>query len=109
MTPDEERPVAERFPDRPLLLFDGDCGFCRLWVARWRATMRDQVDFAPAQQEAARFSQVTEEAWKHSVQLVTPEGVVYIAGPKLCFARWRTYRSTAGCYGSTAICRGHGQ
>ena len=77
MTPDEERPVAGRLPDRPLLLFDGDCGFCRLWVARWRATMRDQVDFAPAQQEAARFPQVTEEAWKHSVQLVTPEGVVY--------------------------------
>ena len=77
MTPDEERPVAERLPDRPLLLFDGDCGFCRLWVARWRATMGDQVDFAPAQQEAARFPQVTEEAWKHSVRLVTPEGLVY--------------------------------
>jgi len=77
MTRDEERPVAQRLPDRPLLLFDGDCGFCRFWVARWRAKMRDQVDFAPAQQEAARFPQVTEEAWKRSVQLVTPEGAVY--------------------------------
>jgi hypothetical protein len=37
-------------------------------VARWRATARDHVDFAPAQQEAARFRQVTEEAWKRSVQ-----------------------------------------
>jgi hypothetical protein len=35
------------------------------------------VDFAPAQQEASRFPQVTEEAWKRSVQLVTPEGMVY--------------------------------
>jgi AmmeMemoRadiSam system protein B len=60
-----------------LLLFDGDCGFCRFWVARWRAMTRGQVDFAPAQQEASRFPQVTEEAWKRSMQLVTPEGAVY--------------------------------
>jgi predicted DCC family thiol-disulfide oxidoreductase YuxK len=77
MTPAEERPAAERLPSRPLLLFDRDCGFCRFWVARWRATMRDRVDFAPAQQEAFRFPQVTEEVWKRSVQLVTPEGKVY--------------------------------
>ena len=73
----EKHPGAERPPERPLLLFDGDCGFCRFWVARWRATTRGRVDFAPAQQEASRFPQVTEEAWKRSVQLVTPEGAVY--------------------------------
>src|ERR1035437_3158627 len=64
-------------PGRPLLLFDGDCGFCRFWVARWKTRTRDRVDFAPAQQEASRFPQVTEEALKRSVQLVTPEGAVY--------------------------------
>ena len=74
---DDGRSAAKGFPDRPLLLFDGDCGFCRFWVARWRGTTRDRVDYAPAQQEASRFPQLTEEAWKRSVQLVTPEGEVY--------------------------------
>jgi lipase maturation factor 1 len=73
MTPSEDRPAL----GSPLLLFDGDCGFCRFWVARWQAMTRGRVDFAPAQQEASRFPQVTEEAWKRSVQLVTPEGAVY--------------------------------
>jgi predicted DCC family thiol-disulfide oxidoreductase YuxK len=77
LTLDEEQPAHERSPGRPLLLFDGDCGFCRYWVARWQARARDRVDFAPAQQEASRFPQITEEAWKRSVQLVTPEGAVY--------------------------------
>jgi len=77
MTPNEERIAAENLLDRPLLLFDGDCGFCRFWVARWRAATRGRVDFAPAQQEAFRFPQVTEEAWKRSMQLVTPEGAVF--------------------------------
>ena len=63
--------------DRPLLLFDGDCGFCRFWVERWRAKTRGCVDYAPAQQEAARFPQVTEERWKHAAQLVMPDGAVY--------------------------------
>jgi predicted DCC family thiol-disulfide oxidoreductase YuxK len=77
MTPDEERLAARRIPDRPLVLFDGDCGFCRFWVTRWRATTRGEVDFTPAQQEASRFPQVTDKAWKRSMQLLTPEGAVY--------------------------------
>ena len=77
MKHNEESRAVERLMDRPLLLFDGDCGFCRFWVARWRVSVRDRVDFAPAQQEASRFPQITEEAWKRSLQLVTPEGAVY--------------------------------
>jgi lipase maturation factor 1 len=77
LTPDEDHSTQGNAPDRPLLLFDGDCGFCRFWVARWQARTRNRVDFAPAQQAASQYPQVTEEAWKHSVQLVTPEGAVY--------------------------------
>ena len=62
---------------RPLLLFDGDCGFCRYWVARWRILTHGAVDFAPAQAEASRFPQISKEAWSRSVQLVTPEGETY--------------------------------
>jgi predicted DCC family thiol-disulfide oxidoreductase YuxK len=73
----EKHPGAEKPLDRPLLLFDADCGFCRFWVARWQAMTRGQVEFAPAQQEARRFPQIAKEAWKRSVQLVTPAGEVY--------------------------------
>jgi len=76
MALDEKHPTAT-LPDRPLLLFDGDCGFCRFWVARWRTTTRGQVDFAPAQEAASHFAQVTAEACKRSTHLVTPEGEVY--------------------------------
>jgi predicted DCC family thiol-disulfide oxidoreductase YuxK len=62
---------------RPLLLFDGDCGFCRYWVARWRVLTRGEVDFAPAQAEASRFPKISKEAWSRSVQLVTPQGEIY--------------------------------
>ena len=75
--PNEERLAAGNILDRPLVLFDGDCGFCRFWVERWRAATRGRVDFAPAQEEASRFPRVTVKAWKRSMQLITPGGKVY--------------------------------
>jgi len=62
---------------RPLLLYDGDCGFCRFWVARWRSVTRGAVDFAPAQQEAGRFPKIAPQATARAVQLVMPEGELY--------------------------------
>jgi predicted DCC family thiol-disulfide oxidoreductase YuxK len=85
MQPDDARESGDpQSLSRPLLLYDGDCGFCRFWVARWRAATGGAVDFAPAQAEAARFSQITKEAWTRSVQLITPEGAVY-AGAEAVF------------------------
>jgi predicted DCC family thiol-disulfide oxidoreductase YuxK len=85
MPPDDARePAPPQSLNRPLLLYDGDCGFCRFWVARWQAVTRGAVDFAPAQAEAARFPQITQEAWTRSVQLITPEGAVY-AGAEAVF------------------------
>jgi predicted DCC family thiol-disulfide oxidoreductase YuxK len=75
MTPDEAT-TGTRL-ERPILLFDGDCGFCRFWVERWKASTRGQVDFAPAQREAFRFPQIVESQWKRAVQLAMPDGQVY--------------------------------
>jgi len=40
---------------RPLMAFDGDCGFCRNWVARWRRRTGDGIDYVPYQQIADEF------------------------------------------------------
>jgi len=52
--------MAERLrvaqpPERALVVFDGDCGFCRQWVARWKVRTGSKVDYAPSQEVAARF------------------------------------------------------
>jgi predicted DCC family thiol-disulfide oxidoreductase YuxK len=30
------------------VVFDGDCGFCRFWVARWRYRTDDRVEYVPS-------------------------------------------------------------
>jgi predicted DCC family thiol-disulfide oxidoreductase YuxK len=61
---------------RPVLIFDGDCSFCRRWVGRWRALTGDAIEFAPSQEAAPRFPQIPKEAFDESVWLVEPDGKV---------------------------------
>ncbi len=68
---------VEAPPDKPLLIFDGDCGFCRRWIARWKTLTGDRVDYAPSQEAAPRFPEISEEEFRRSVQLVTPDGKVF--------------------------------
>ncbi|MEO8431006.1 MAG: lipase maturation factor family protein [Acidobacteriota bacterium] len=63
-------------PGRPLLLYDGDCGFCRVWIARWRLRTGGRVDYAPSQEEGGRFPEIAPEEFRRSVQLVLPDGKV---------------------------------
>jgi predicted DCC family thiol-disulfide oxidoreductase YuxK len=64
-------------PGRPLLIFDGDCGFCRRWIGRWKALTGEAVDYAESQQVAYRFPEIAQEAFARSVQLVLPDGEVF--------------------------------
>jgi predicted DCC family thiol-disulfide oxidoreductase YuxK len=63
-------------PERPLAIFDGDCGFCRLWIARWRARTGSKVDYAPSQEVGGRFPEISPERYARALQLVLPDGVV---------------------------------
>ena len=59
---------------RPLMIFDGDCGFCRLWIGRWKAETAGKVDFMPSQEAAPLFPSIPEKDFAAAVQLVEPDG-----------------------------------
>ncbi|HEX4441303.1 MAG TPA: lipase maturation factor family protein [Thermoanaerobaculia bacterium] len=64
-------------PAQPLGVFDGDCGFCRLWVARWRAMSGGAVDYAPSQEVGERYPEIPKEAFRRAFQLILPDGRVF--------------------------------
>ncbi len=63
--------------DVPLLVFDGDCGFCRAWVDIWRRRTGDRVNYAPYQQVAAGFPGIPRQDFAVAVKLMMPDGTVY--------------------------------
>ena len=66
-------------PSKPLLIFDGDCHFCRRWVERWRELTGGAVEYAPFQEVAARFPEIPREAFEKAVHFIEQDGKVYRA------------------------------
>jgi lipase maturation factor 1 len=54
---------------RPILVFDGDCAFCRNWIGYWQALTGDRVEYLPFQSNAKRFPEVPVEEFQLAVQL----------------------------------------
>ena len=61
---------------KPLLIYDGECVFCGRWIARWKILTGDKVEYAPYQEVANQFPDISAERFQRSVQFVEPEGNV---------------------------------
>jgi len=76
-------------PSKPLLVYDGDCDFCRLWIDRWRARTGDRIDYASYQEVAKRFPNRPIERFQQAVQLLDSDGQWYQGAEAV-------YRTTGG-------------
>ena len=76
MTPTNVTSVANP-PPKTLLIYDGDCRFCRLWIERWREITAGAVDYAELQDVAARFPEVPRAAFENAVKLIETDGRVF--------------------------------
>ena len=66
-------------PSKPLLVFDGDCHFCGMWVRRWQQLTGGSVEYLPAQDPriAERFPEIPRARFDTAVQLIAADGAVY--------------------------------
>ena len=119
MHPQPDLPHVASPPPKPLLVFDGDCEFCRFWIARWRRQTGEAVDYQPYQEPriAERFPELPRERFARAVQLIEADGRVsegahavfralahsgrgawlwcYLHLPRFAFITERTYRLIA--------------
>jgi lipase maturation factor 1 len=75
-------------PARPLMIWDGECHFCRRWIERWREITAGQIDYATYQEAAGRFPEISLEQFKRAIAFIEPDG-------KTFFAAEAVYRSLA--------------
>ncbi len=61
---------------KPVLLYDGRCGFCKIWVNYWRELTGDRIEYATSQDAGDQFPQIPKEDFSRSVQLVREDGSV---------------------------------
>jgi predicted DCC family thiol-disulfide oxidoreductase YuxK len=65
-------------PSKPLVIYDGDCGFCRYWIYRWKLMTSEKVDYMPSQDAhvPAEFPEIPPVQFELSVQMVDTDGSV---------------------------------
>jgi predicted DCC family thiol-disulfide oxidoreductase YuxK len=88
---------------KPTLIYDGDCNFCRRWVARWKHVTLDRVDYICSQEIGDRFPQIDRGRFESSVVFVDAkvyEGAQAVFRTLSHSPKWRwtlsLYRSLPG-------------
>jgi predicted DCC family thiol-disulfide oxidoreductase YuxK len=69
-----ETPEAPPASVRPLLIYDGDCGFCGYWARYWQKLTGDSVEYRPYQQVLAQHPTISESEFQRAVQFIAPDG-----------------------------------
>ena len=69
--------VANPPTERPLVIYAGDCRYCRLWVDRWQAQWPGQLDFMPSPEAAVKFPEIPVARYEQAVQFVGADGIVH--------------------------------
>ena len=77
-------------PPKPLLIWDGECHFCRRWIERWRVLIGTEVEYAPYQEMAEHFPEIPREQFQRSVVYIDKKGQVFLAAAAV-------YRSLRRC------------
>lgn len=68
----EEAKPAEALT-RPLVIYDGDCRFCRFWIALWsRSRSGSRLCYAPYQRAAQHFPGIGAAGFSEAVYLLWP-------------------------------------
>ena len=75
-------------PANPLLIWDGNCDFCRLWIERWRGMTAGNIDYVTYQEAAERFPELPFDQFERALTLIEPDGTAF-------FAAEAVYRSLA--------------
>ena len=75
----ERHPRVASPPAKPLLIWDGECDFCRLWIEHWRVITAGYVDYATYQEVADHFPEISRDDFKQAMRFIEPDGEVFSA------------------------------
>jgi predicted DCC family thiol-disulfide oxidoreductase YuxK len=64
-------------PPKPLIIWDGECHFCRRWIERWKEITGNAVDYETSQNIGDQFPEIPWEQFERSVIFIESDGSVF--------------------------------
>ena len=62
--------------NKPVLIYDSDCGFCAYWVHYWNKLTGDRVAYVPYQHVADHYPHISKEEFQQAIQYISLDGNV---------------------------------
>jgi predicted DCC family thiol-disulfide oxidoreductase YuxK len=83
-------------PEKAIVIYDGDCAFCKEWVCRWKQWEQNAFTFEPYQSAWQRFPEIGREEFARAVYFINTEGNAYHGADAVYQAcrvakRWQWY------------------
>ncbi len=66
--------------EKPMMVWDGECGFCNYWITRWKSKTEDRIDYQTFQQVAENYKDIPLKEFKKASRLIETDGSVF-SGP----------------------------
>ena len=81
---------------KPMMVWDGECGFCKYWITYWKSRTGNSVDYRTFQKVSAQFEDISLEEFKKASRLIEVDGSVY-SGPDSAFRTFRYFKNPSLC------------
>jgi len=75
-TPEISHELRQYHRLRPLFIYDGECGFCTMWVSYWQRLTGERVHYAPFQEAADQYPEILLSEFERAAQFVDRDGNV---------------------------------
>ncbi len=76
--------------DQPVMAWDGDCGFCRYWVIKWKIMTGEKVRYQPFQEVHQEFPDIELKYFRQAIRFIDLDGRIY-TGPAAVFQALHAY------------------
>ena len=70
--------------EKPMMVWDGECGFCNYWITRWKSKTEDRINYKSFQEVAEYFGDIPLKEFKKASRLIETDGSVF-SGPDSAF------------------------
>lgn len=90
---------------KPVMLWDGDCGFCRRWILRWQRLTNERVAYHPWQAIHSQFPEIPTAEYEQAVFLVDIDGSVCSGAAAVlkALSENRAYEDIYGWYQKSSL------
>ncbi len=79
-------------PEKPIMVWDGECGFCKYWVTVWHKNTEDRLQYEKYQDVHERFRSIPLKEFKKASRMIETDGQVF-SGPDSAYRSFMYFRS----------------